>query len=83
MPSNSRRYLFPFVRSNGTALRSVLRLLFKHSRHAAAAALGAEGPVLVLGRWTFTVENATDFAANRLFETLVALGAVTAGGPTS
>ncbi len=52
-------------------------------RDAAAAALGAEGPVLVLGRWTFTVENATDFAANRLFETLVALGAVTAGGPTS
>ena len=42
MPSNSRRYLFPFVRSNGTALRSVLRLLFEHSRHAAAAALGAD-----------------------------------------
>ncbi len=50
-------------------------------RDARAAELGAEGPVLVLGRWTLTAEDATEFAANRLFETLVALGAVTAGGP--
>ena len=52
-------------------------------RDARAGGLSAEGPVLVLGRWTLTAENATDFAANRLFETLVSLGAVTAGGPSA
>lgn len=52
-------------------------------RDARAAELSAEGPVLVLGRWTLTAENATGFAANRLFETLVALGAVTAGSPSA
>lgn len=51
-------------------------------RDAQASEMGALGPVVVLGRWTLTVDNATEFASNRVFETLIGLGAVTAGGPT-
>lgn len=47
-------------------------------RDTSAATLAAtNAPVVVFGRWALYVEGDDDFTTNRLFETLVGLGAVT------